>query len=65
MRSFLGFGAGAISPIVFGVVLDWSNPSLSAHMGYTTWGWAYGILGMGGLGALWTAIMLGRGEIPK
>jgi MFS family permease len=65
LRSFLGFGAGAVSPIVFGVVLDWTNPSLSAHIPYTTWGWAYGILGMGGLGALWTAVMLGREKIPE
>ncbi len=60
LRSFLGFGAGAISPIVFGMVLDWTNPSPSAHTGYATWGWAYSVLGMGGLGALWTGFMLSR-----
>lgn len=59
LRSFLGFGAGAISPLVFGVVLDWTNPTLSADIRYTTWGWAYGVLGMGGLAAVWTAIRFG------
>jgi len=40
LRSFLGFGAGAVSPLVFGVVLDWTNPPLMEQASYTQWGWA-------------------------
>ena len=55
MRSLLGFGAGAISSLVFGAILDWTNPVASAHIHYNTWGWAYSILGLGGVGAVWAA----------
>jgi MFS family permease len=60
LRSFLGFGAGSISPLVFGAVLDWTNPITSTLIHYTTWGWAYIILGLGGLGAVWTAYRFGK-----
>jgi len=46
VRSFLGFGAGAIAPLVFGAVLDTTNPPGAAP---ATWGWAFGALGVGGL----------------
>lgn len=52
MRSMLGFGAGAVSPVVFGAILDWTNPGQQA---YTTWGWAFVSLGIPGLGAVWAA----------
>jgi len=52
IRSMLGFGAGALSPVVFGAVLDWSNPG--QHL-YTHWGWAFVSLGIPGLGAVWAA----------
>jgi MFS family permease len=55
LRSLLGFGAGAISPLLFGVLLDWTNPSVFIHPHYTTWGWSYSVLGLGGFGATWTA----------
>ena len=55
LRSLLGFGAGAVSPLIFGAVLDWTNPTAFTHLKYTTWGWAYSILGLGGLGAVWAA----------
>ena len=55
LRSLLGFGAGAVSPLIFGAVLDWTNPTALTHLNYTTWGWAYSILGLGGVGAVWTA----------
>ncbi len=48
LRSVLGFGAGAIGPAVFGLVLDWFGsdrgeaPSLA-------WGLAFANLGVGGL----------------
>jgi MFS family permease len=46
LRSILGFGAGAVAPLVFGVLLDATNPPGTAP---ATWGWAYGALGVGGL----------------
>lgn len=46
LRSVLGFGAGAIAPLVFGAVLDATNPpGVAPHV----WGWAYSVLGLGGL----------------
>jgi len=48
LRSLMGFGAGAISPWVFGLVLDWgrSGGGLSDHV---VWGLAWSTLGLGGL----------------
>jgi MFS family permease len=46
LRSLLGFGAGAVAPLVFGVVLDATNPPGVAP---ATWGWAFSALGAGGL----------------
>ena len=57
IRSMLGFGAGAVSPVVFGAVLDWTNPGRQV---YTTWGWAFISLGIPGLGAVWAARRLQR-----
>jgi MFS family permease len=48
VRSLLGFGAGAVAPLVFGAVLDATNaPGVTP----TVWGWAFGTLGLGGVGA--------------
>lgn len=58
LRSLLGFGAGAVAPLVFGAILDWTNPQV--HAPYHTWGWAFSALGLGGLAALWTMARLGR-----
>jgi len=60
LRSLLGFGAGAISPLLFGAVLDWTNPIASTHIHYEVWGWSFSILGVGGLGATWTAYRFRR-----
>ena len=46
LRSLLGFGAGAVAPLVFGVVLDATNPPGVAP---AVWGWAFAALGAGGL----------------
>lgn len=54
LRSFLGFGGAAIAPLAFGAVLDWSNPLLSGQRLYLSWGWAFSLLGLGGLGAVLT-----------
>src|SRR6266571_3364011 len=52
LRSFLGFGAGAIAPIVFGRILDLTNAPGPFP---TTWGWAFVALGLGGLVAAYCA----------
>jgi MFS family permease len=54
VRSLLGFGAGGIAPIVFGAVLDLTN---SPNTVPETWGWAFTILGLGGLCATLSAIL--------
>ncbi len=58
LRSFLGFGAGAISPLAFGIILDWTNPNITINGFYATWGWAYSVLGLGGAGAVIAAFIL-------
>lgn len=60
VRSLLGFGAGAVSPLIFGAVLDWTNLPGSGQGYYLIWGWAFSTLGVGGLGAAWAAYELGR-----
>lgn len=52
LRSFLGFGAGAVAPIVFGGMLDLTNAPGPFP---TAWGWAFVTLGLGGLGAAYCA----------
>ena len=54
LRSLLGFGAGAIAQWAFGVVLDATNTGRP----YTEWGWAYGLLGLGGAAGLLSAVWL-------
>ncbi|HEY7657157.1 MAG TPA: MFS transporter [Burkholderiales bacterium] len=48
IRSVLGFGAGAVSPWVFGLTLDLTAPSSGAP-GALTWGIAWCTLGAGAL----------------
>jgi MFS family permease len=62
VRSFFGFGAGSISPLVFGALLDWMNPAYSDGGIYTTWGWSYGVLGLGGLGVVVAVYILHRSK---
>jgi MFS family permease len=47
LRSVLGFGAGAISPWVFGLVLDWGRGGTLPDQ--LIWGLAWSTLGLGGL----------------
>jgi len=54
VRSLLGFGAGAVAQTAFGHVLDATNQSRP----YAVWGWAYGLLGVGGLLGLASAVWL-------
>ena len=46
LRSLLGYGAGAIAPLLFGVILDWQGARNAG-----AWGWAFVSLGAAGLGA--------------
>jgi MFS family permease len=54
VRSLLGFGAGAAAQWAFGKVLDATNPGPP----YLQWGWAYCLLGAGGLLGLLSTIWL-------
>ncbi len=55
VRSLLGFGAGAIAPLVFGMVLDWHGGRSAGPSG---WGWAFSVLGVGGVLGLGCALWL-------
>jgi MFS family permease len=46
LRSVLGFGAGAIAPWIFGLVLDWARAN--ALTDSWAWGLAWATLGIGG-----------------
>ena len=61
IRSLLGFGAGAIAPLVFGLILDRTNPGRMGQI-YTQWGWAFSSLGLMGLGATAAAGVYKRGH---
>ncbi len=65
LRSFLGFIAGAISPLTFGAILDWVNPMSSETGTYITWGWSYSVLGIGGIGVVGIAFILHRGTAQR
>ena len=57
LRSVLGFGAGILSPWVFGLVIDWARgePLRSDTM---AWGLAWTVLGIGAaLGPLMTVML--------
>jgi MFS family permease len=55
LRSLLGYGAGAIAPLLFGAILDWYGIKNAG-----AWGWAFVSLGMAGLGAVAAAVLLYR-----
>lgn len=57
LRSFMGFGAGAVAPLVFGAVLDATNPPGTTP---ATWGWGFVVLGVGGCAAVACAWALAR-----
>ncbi len=61
-RSFVGFGAGAVSPVVFGIILDVTNPISPSTDSYTVWGWAYSMLGFVGFGVVLAAYLLYKGK---
>jgi len=51
LQSFLGWGSASLSPIAFGYILDLTNPADAlTRFGYVPhWGWAFMVLGLGGL----------------
>jgi MFS family permease len=53
LRSLLGYGAGAVAPLLFGAILDWYGID---HAG--AWGWAFVSLGLAGVGAVVSAVLL-------
>jgi MFS family permease len=52
IRSLLGFGAGAVSPVAFGLVLDYLRSGDHAAL---AWGPAFMVFAIGGFGATWYA----------
>jgi MFS family permease len=54
IRSLLGFGVGAISPWLFGWMLD----LLGGRESTSAWGWAFSMLGVGGVLGLVTILWL-------
>ena len=61
LRSVLGFGAGSISPWVFGLVLDWGRADGGSQL--LTFGLAFSTLGLGGL--LCPLLMLWLRRLPE
>jgi len=55
LRSLLGYGAGAIAPLLFGAILDWHGIENAG-----AWGWAFVSLGIAGMGAVASAVLLYR-----
>lgn len=56
IRSLFGFSAGAVAPLAFGLILDWTNPGTVGRL-YVQWGWAFSSLGVMGLGAVAMALV--------
>ena len=59
IRSLFGFSAGAAAPLIFGLILDWTNPGTVGRL-YAQWGWAFSSLGVVSLGAVATALAYKR-----
>jgi MFS family permease len=59
LRSVLGYGLGAVSPLAFGGVLDLVS-HLSGERGTIAWGSAWLVLGLGALPGLWAIVRLRR-----
>jgi len=55
VRSLLGFGAGAVAPVLFGMVLDGYG---GRGAGATGWGLAFSLLGVGGVLGLASVLWL-------
>ena len=55
LRSLLGYGAGAMAPLLFGAILDWYGIKNAG-----AWGWAFVSLGIAGMGAVASVVVLQR-----
>ena len=55
LRSLLGYGAGAMAPLLFGAILDWYGIKNAG-----AWGWAFVSLGIAGMGAVASVVLLQR-----
>jgi len=55
LRSLLGYGAGALAPLLFGAILDWIGVRQAG-----AWGWAFVSLGIAGAGAVASVALLHR-----
>ena len=58
LRSLIGFSAGAISPTIFGLVLDLTSSGQGALGFSSKWGWAFSMLGLVALIGPWTMFKL-------
>ncbi|CAN7286189.1 MFS transporter [Variovorax paradoxus] len=61
VRSVMGFGAGALSPWVFGLVLDWGQTRFGFGSTYS-WVAAWSSVGLGALLGPWMIVRFGRLE---
>ena len=59
LRAVLGFGLGAVSPAVFGLVLDYFART-TGERGTIAWGFAWLVLGVGALPGLFAIVRLRR-----
>ena len=61
IQSLLGWTAASVSPVVFGYILDVTNPAdaLARYGYFPNWGWAFMLLGVGGLMGL---LAIGRSK---
>ncbi len=62
VRSLLGFGAGAVSPVAFGAVLDYLRIGDNIA---SAWGPAFMVFAIGGFGATWYAWCLSPSVAAK
>jgi len=61
IRSVMGFGAGALSPWVFGLALDWGQARFGLGSTYS-WVAAWSSVGLGALLGPWMIVRFGRLE---
>lgn len=59
LRAVLGFGLGALSPVILGLVLDFGVAQSGAR-GTLAWGMAWSVLGVGALPGLWAIARMRR-----
>lgn len=63
VRSLLGFGAGAVAPLVAGLTFD--AATATDWRPAVVWGWTFAVLGLGGVIAAICAARLGRRAVHR